>query len=548
MFNSILLQTINPMSGSTQHYINVCVRVKPTKGSDRDGVVVDRKKIQICGKQFSYPKAIVCGSDQTVAYDALAKNLLQRLEQGYSVTLLAYGQTGSGKTHTMFGPPGSLTESSLSGVNPGVAPPAWGIFPRTMLTLLQRRGLGNMFASVIEVYQNHAYDLLNDRKALKVGKSRVAMPMRVDKGSKGIAKNSGGRGYPGKDRYHEQQRQREEFRKKIEERRKQAKEKAKSSRARGISHGGHEDTFATVGEKLIELKTPLDVARLSRKVEAYRVAKGHALNDRSSRGHCLVRIHLVSKRKNNISKQQILFVDLAGSERIAKSKVDGMRQLEALNINGALSTLGRVIKALGAGATHVPYRDSTLTMLLKSSFGGKSCTSVIINVAGSVEHEEESLCSLRFGSRMTHVQNNSTIVVGESESGSNNRTHVEAAIKEIQAKLKRMEESGLGPRFGRSANSSEIKSFLENLEKQKRLKRKLGLERQQNLERPSPETLQAIVDLDFQVENIKMIILRQKSIKGFFIEPSNAYVNAEAQLQVLSSQLQLLGSDIKVTS
>ena len=529
------------MSGSTQHYINVCVRVKPTEGSDRDGVVVDRKKIRVCGKQFSYPRAIVCGSDQTVAYDALARNLLQRLEQGYSVTLLAYGQTGSGKTHTMFGPPGSLTESSLSGVNPGVAPPAWGIFPRTMLTLLQRRGLGNMFASVIEVYQNHAYDLLNDRKALKVGKSRVAMPMRVDKGSKGIAKNSGCRGYPGKDRYREQQRQREEFKKKLEERRKQAK----SSRTRSISHGAHEDTFATVGEKLIELKTPVDVAQLSRKVEAYRVAKGHALNDRSSRGHCLVRVHLVSKTNNRISKQQILFVDLAGSERIAKSKVDGMRQQEALNINGALSTLGRVIKALGAGATHVPYRDSTLTMLLKSSFGGKSCTSVIINVAGSVDHEEESLCSLRFGSRMTHVQNNSTIVVGESESGSNNRAHVEVAIKEIHAKLKHMEESGLGPRFGRSANSSEIKSFLENLEKQKRFKRKLGIARQENLERPSPETRQAIVDLEFQVENMKMIILRQKSIKGFFIEPSNAYVNTEAQLQVLSSQLQLLGSGIK---
>lgn len=68
-----------------------------------------------------------------------------------------------------------------------------------------------------------------------------------------------------------------------------------------------------------------------------------------------------------------------------------------------------------------------------------------------------------------------------------------------------------------------------------------------SLERPSPETRQAIVDLEFQVENIKMIVLRQKSIKGFFIEPSNAYVNAEAQLQVLSSQLQLLGSGIKVT-
>ena len=64
-------------------------------------------------------------------------------------------------------------------------------------------------------------------------------------------------------------------------------------------------------------------------------------------GSCSLSLH---EAKNRISKQQILFVDLAGSERIAKSRVDRMRQQEALNINGALSTLGRVIKALGADA------------------------------------------------------------------------------------------------------------------------------------------------------------------------------------------------------
>ena len=38
-----------------------------------------------------------------------------------------------------------------------------------------------------------------------------------------------------------------------------------------------------------------------------------------------------------------------------------------------------------------------------------------------------------------------------------------------------------------------------------------------------------------------MIILRQKSIKGFYIEPSTAYVNKEAELQVLLSELKLAG-------
>ena len=39
--------------------------------------------------------------------------------------------------------------------------------------------------------------------------------------------------------------------------------------------------------------------------------------------------------------------------------------------------MDRVIKALGARkGEHVPYRDAVLTMLLRDSFGGKSCTSV----------------------------------------------------------------------------------------------------------------------------------------------------------------------------
>jgi hypothetical protein len=37
--------------------------------------------------------SIVEGSDQSVAYNAIARPLLGKLQQGYSCTLLAYGQT-----------------------------------------------------------------------------------------------------------------------------------------------------------------------------------------------------------------------------------------------------------------------------------------------------------------------------------------------------------------------------------------------------------------------------------------------------------------------
>jgi Kinesin motor domain len=65
---------------------------------------------------------------------------------------------------------------------------------------------------------------------------------------------------------------------------------------------------------------------------------------------------------------QVICVCGAGSERQKEADTSGDRLQEAKKINGSLSSLGRVIKALteqGAGPTHVPYRDSKLTHLLK---------------------------------------------------------------------------------------------------------------------------------------------------------------------------------------
>ena len=82
---------------------------------------------------------------------------------------------------------------------------------------------------------------------------------------------------------------------------------------------------------------------IMRLVEATRTAKSHAINDRSSRSHCLVTLKQVVKEGNNQRTNKFIFVDLAGSERILKSKVDNLRATEAKNINTSLSAVGRVI-------------------------------------------------------------------------------------------------------------------------------------------------------------------------------------------------------------
>ena len=46
-------------------------------------------------------------------------------------------------------------------------------------------------------------------------------------------------------------------------------------------------------------------------------------------------------------RRQFVCVDLAGSERILKSGVEGLAQKQAVGINSSLTTLGKVVKAVG---------------------------------------------------------------------------------------------------------------------------------------------------------------------------------------------------------
>ena len=418
-----------------------------------------------------------------------------------------------------------------------------------MMHLLRLPGLGTMHASAVEVYANHAYDLLADRKPLQVSKHDLKVAPKVGQ-AKLIAKNSGSTGYPGRNKYKEEQRKRAEFKAKLEaQQREQAEQKMRPRQSRGstrTSKSGSSEEFTTMGETLLRLSTPADVARLARQVEASRVAQGHALNECSSRSHCLVHLHLVTKDAGTgmLHKRKMLFVDLAGSERIVKSKVEGMRRGEAVGINQSLSCLGRVIKALGEGSDgHVPFRDSMLTMLLRSSFGGRSLTSVVVNVAADKEHLEESVCSLRFGQRMCHVHNTATVVVGQDVT--NLAQDVQERLQAAKAALEVLEDRGLGPRFAPDANSSEVRSFQRNLAFHQSLQGQLSAARQALVEARgaggSGMTLQKQVgELEFQVENIKMIILRQKSIKGFYKKPTSSFTAKQAEINALQAQKQLV--------
>lgn len=247
-------------------------------------------------------------------------------------------------------------------------------------------------------------------------------------------------------------------------------------------------------------------------------------------------------------------MDLAGSERLQRTGNAGSAKLEAQSINSSLSALGRVIKALGAqgkGKAHVPYRDAPLTMLLRESFGGKSCTSVVINVAAEAEHADETVCSLKFGERMGLVRNAPTVVVNSS-SDSGSKEHVERLLQGARQELAQMVVEGQGGGFVDGAPNSEVQSLKGNMRKLADTERdiqELVVEITEAKSRPLPSAdgvcatasqEQKLRRVSEQAEVFRGIVERQQTIKTLWAMPTPAFRRKAAEVKELEGHLTLL--------
>ena len=147
------------------------------------------------------------------------------------------------------------------------------------------------------------------------------------------------------------------------------------------------------------------VMSLLEKAQQRRCVRSTKSNSESSRSHLLFTLHISMLSDDAIVyKSKLNICDLAGSERLSKSGSAGVSLRETQNINSSLSVLSNVIEKLQAGSSHVPFRDSKLTYLLSDSLAGDSKTLAIICCNPLAEHYHESLCSLRFASKVGKVE------------------------------------------------------------------------------------------------------------------------------------------------
>ncbi|KAJ7524216.1 hypothetical protein O6H91_18G082900 [Diphasiastrum complanatum] len=264
--------------------------------------------------------------------------LIQSALDGYKVCIFAYGQTGSGKTHTMLG-------------NPDL-PDERGVIPRSLEQIFKSsqefRSKGWSFrlqASMLEIYNETIRDLLSVTKCSNTD---------------GV-----------------------------------------SAKQYVVKHDQNGNTFVS-DLTLIDVTNWKEVSSLLRRAAQSRSVGKTALNEQSSRSHCVFTLRISGINASTEQEVQgvLNLIDLAGSERLSRSGSTGDRLKETQAINKSLSSLGDVIVAIANKDQHIPYRNSKLTYLLQPCLGGDSKTLMFVNISPDSKSLHESLCSLRFAAKV----------------------------------------------------------------------------------------------------------------------------------------------------
>ncbi|XP_077587779.1 kinesin-like protein KIF6 [Stigmatopora nigra] len=290
---------------------------------------------------FRFQRVFDQESQQEEIFEDIAKPVAESVLAGYNGTIFAYGQTGSGKTFTITGGPERYDHR--------------GIIPRTLSYLyesLSQDGgtVHSTHISYLEIYNETGYDLLDSgNQASQLEDLPKVMIM-------------------------------EDSEQNIHLRNLSLQPSANEEEALNLLFLG--DTNRMIAE------TP----------------SNHA----STRSHCIFTVHLCRRQAGSATwvRSKLHLVDLAGSDRVGKSGLDGHLLTEAKYINLSLHYLEQVIIALSErNRSHIPYRNSMLTSVLRDSLGGNCKTTMIATLAVDKRNLDESVSTCRFAQRVAVIKN-----------------------------------------------------------------------------------------------------------------------------------------------
>lgn len=157
-----------------------------------------------------------------------------------------------------------------------------------------------------------------------------------------------------------------------------------------------------VGLRELDVKTAQDLLELISHGEEARATSKNAIHNDSSRSHAVARITLY---QNDIRYARLSMVDLAGSERAGDTQTDSKQtRMEGAEINKSLLALKECIRALDVEATHIPFRGSKLTQILRDSFMSENARTVMIaTISPSSQSSNYTLNTLRYADRLKEI-------------------------------------------------------------------------------------------------------------------------------------------------
>ncbi|KAK3286181.1 hypothetical protein CYMTET_6250 [Cymbomonas tetramitiformis] len=351
--------------------------------------------VECQGKGFPFDGVFPDWTSQHDVYSQVVAPLVSTVFEGKSAAVLCYGQTGSGKTYTMVG------EQRNAARNRGfvVQGEGAGLAPRMMCDLFDRCPAGfALTASFVEIYCERVIDLLaNCPLVLAQDHERHVQNLPPRVGSRQWYEEQG-RSRPGtpgsqtcRSTCHDSQALHGDAPYSLE-----LWQATETGSAHTQVRGAAQVHVASAEEALALLAHGM----------AARVSSATRCNAHSSRGHAIFVLTVEGEDQNQMQvRSQIYLCDLAGSEKLKKTEAEGLRKHEAAHINTSLLALRKVIGALSAGRSHVPYRDSNLTRMLQSALGGTGRAAVVCNVHPGESETEETLSTLRFGLDAATVRN-----------------------------------------------------------------------------------------------------------------------------------------------
>ncbi|CAN6448265.1 unnamed protein product [Victoria cruziana] len=210
-----------------------------------------------------------------------------------------------------------------------------------------------------------------------------------------------------------------------------------TSRKLDIRNNSQQCGFNVPEASLVPVNSAMNALNLMIIGQRNRAVGATALNERSSRSHSVLIVHVQGRELSCGSTLSgcLYLVDLAGSERVDKSEAVGQRLKEAQHINKSLSALADVISALGQKNAHIPYRNSKLTQLLQDSLGRQAKTLMFVHINPHTTAYKETISTLKFAERVSCVELGAT----RSNKGNSEARELKEEISNLMSTLRNKE-------------------------------------------------------------------------------------------------------------